>query len=241
MTGKERTDAALAFQEPDRIPMVDGPWSTAYARWHREGMPEGVDPLDFFGWDITSMGSDTSFRFPTELIEETGEYRIDRNANGAVVKNWKDKMSTPEYLDFTIKTPEDWEEHKHRLAFTPDRVNLEGCRKAVERAREKGWWIAFAGAYGYDKTQGIVGSERLLMAMVTDPDWVADMFMTSAEMIIDAAKYLLDNGVEFDGGFVFNDMGYRNASLFSPDMYRRLQKPADEKLYGFFHEVGRKV
>lgn len=204
-------------------------------------MPEDVDPHSFFGFEFAGVGSDTTFRFPTEVIEETEEYRIDRNANGAIVKNWKNKTSTPEYLDFPVKTPEDWERLKPRLEFTPERVDLEACRRAAEHARKTGRFFTFNGAYGYDKTQGFVGSERLLMAMADEPDWVYDMYMASAQMIIDAAAYAMDNGIEFDGAFVFNDMGYRNASLFSPDMYRRLQKPADEMLFGFFHDRGLKV
>ncbi|MBC7289232.1 MAG: hypothetical protein H5T86_14580, partial [Armatimonadetes bacterium] len=241
MTGRERVLAELNFQEPDRIPIHDSPWATTIARWHREGLPQDVAVQDYFGYEFAGVGSDTSFRFPTEVVEETDEYRIDRNANGAVVKNWKHKTSTPEYLDFAIKTPDDWEKHKHRLEFTPDRVDLEGARRAMEHARQRGWFFTFNGAYGYDKTQGIVGSERLLIAMAEQPDWVYDMFWTSAKMLVEAASYMMDNGIEFDGAFVFNDMGYRNASLFSPDMYRRLQKPADEMLFGFFHERGLKV
>ncbi len=241
MSGKERVFAVLNFQEPDRIPMTDSPWGTSIARWRREGMPEQPDPHTYFGFEFASIGSDTTFQFPAEVLEDTDEYRIERNAQGAVARNWKTRTSTPEYLDFTIKTPEDWEEHKPRLAFTPDRVDLEACRQAVAQAQQTGRFLTFNGAYGYDKTQGIVGTERLLMAMADNPDWVADMFMTSAQMIVDAARYLIDNGVDFDGAFVYNDMGYRNASMFSPDMYRRLQKPADRMLYGFFHECGRKV
>jgi uroporphyrinogen decarboxylase len=241
MTGKERVHAELNFQEPDRVPITDSPWATTIARWQREGLPADVDVATYFGYEFAGVGADLTFRFPTEVIEETEEYRIERNSQGAVVKNWKHKTSTPQYLDFAIRTPEDWEEHKSRLAWSPDRVDLEGCLRAMEQARQTGRFFTFNAAYGYDKTQGFVGSENLLIAMADEPDWVADMFMTSAEMVIDAAKYLMDHGVVFDAAFVYNDMGYRNASLFSPAMYRRLQKPADVKLFGFFHEAGLKV
>lgn len=30
-------------------------------------------------------------------------------------------------------------------------------------------------AFGYDYIQGIVGSERLLIAMATEPEWVEDL------------------------------------------------------------------
>lgn len=241
MTGRERVLKALHFEEPDRIPMHDSPWGTAIQRWQREGMPTDIGVQEFFGYEFAGVGADDTFRFPYELIEETEEYRIERNANGAVVRNWKTRTSTPEMLDFIIKTPEDWEQHKSRLEFTPDRVDIESIRKAEKAAREKGYFFYFSGGCGYDKTQGFVGSERLLIAMADEPDWCKDMFMTAAQMLINDIKYCLDQGIEFDGVWAFNDMGYRNASLFSPDMYRRLQKPADELLFGFCHEAGLKV
>jgi uroporphyrinogen decarboxylase len=241
MSGRDRVLKALHFEEPDRVPSHDSPWWTTVERWRREGLPADMGPQEYFGYEFAGAGADDSLRLPYELIEETDQYRIERNANGAVARNWKVRTSTPEMLDFTIKTPEDWEEHKPRLAFAPDRVDVEGIRRAGDAAREKGYWFHFVCAAGYDRTQGMVGTERLLMAMAEEPDWVADMFLTSARVAVANLRYALDQGLQFDGVFAYNDMGYRNASLFSPAMYRRLQKPADELVYGFCHEVGLKV
>jgi uroporphyrinogen decarboxylase len=47
---------------------------------------------------------------------------------------------------------------------------------------------------------------------------------------------VLDAGLELDGAFLFDDMGYRNASLFSPDMYRDLLKPHHTRACDFFHQ-----
>ncbi len=240
-TGRDRVNAALNFQEADRVPIHDSPWGTTIARWRREGLPENVGPDDYFGYEIMGYGADLSFRFPVETIEETEEYIIQRTANGAVVRNWKHRTSTPEMIDFLIKTPDDWEKYKHRLEFTPERVDLNAARAAMNRARETGRWFCYTAAFGYDKTQQIVGSENLLMAMIDYPDWVYDMFYTSCKMAVEALDFLLKNGIEFDGVWVFNDMGYRNAPLFSPDMYRRLQKPGDEMMNEYFHDKGFKV
>ncbi len=87
MTGRERVLAVLSFQEPDRIPMSDSPWGTSIARWRHEGMPADVGPHEYFGFEFAGMASDTTFRFPAELVEETEEYRVERNAQGAVVRN----------------------------------------------------------------------------------------------------------------------------------------------------------
>jgi uroporphyrinogen decarboxylase len=240
-TTRERILAALNHEEADRIAMTDGPWGTTIARWRKEGLPEGVSPHQYFGFDpMPGYGADTSFQFKHELVEETDTYRVDRNANGALVRNWKHQTSTPEMIDFLIRTPDDWEQHKHRLAWNENRVNWDAA-KSSQNARAAGQWVHYSGVCGYDKTQGIIGSENLLVAMLEEPDWIAEVFMTWANMIVDSAKAMLDRGFVFDGAFLFDDMGYRNASLFSPALYRKLAKPAHAKAFGFFRERGMPV
>ena len=51
MTSRERIARVMQHEEPDRVPILDGPWGATVERWHREGMPEDVDWCDFFGVD----------------------------------------------------------------------------------------------------------------------------------------------------------------------------------------------
>lgn len=231
MTSKERIDLALDHQEADRIAIQDGPWGTTIERWHQEGLPEDQSPAEYFDFEMVGAGADLSFRFPAETVEETDEYIISRDGNGALNKNWKHRTSTPERIDFLIKTREAWEEHKPRLEWSADRVDWEAARKTEQEAREKGKWLQFSAAFGYDLIQGIIGSERLLMSMATDPEWIQDIFDTCAQLVCDALDEMMGQGLEFDGVFVFDDMGYRNTSLFSPAMFRRFEFPNHQRVY----------
>lgn len=241
MTSRERILLALDHREADRVAIHDSPWFTTVRRWHEEGLPRDQDPGEYFGYEMSGFGADTSFQLPTETVEETDEYTIVRNSNGALVKNWKHKTSTPEMIDFTIKDRASWEEHKPLLAMNDSRVDWTGGLDACRRERERGMFVYYSAAMGYDKTQGIVGSERLLVAMAEQPDWPKDMFDASVQILIDAAEEMMGRGFEFDGAFLFDDMGYRNASLFSPRMYRELLKPAHTRACDFFHAHGLKV
>ena len=50
-------------READRIPIIDSPWAGTLRRWHREGMPEGVDWRDYFEVDkVFSIGVDITPR-----------------------------------------------------------------------------------------------------------------------------------------------------------------------------------
>lgn len=238
MTSRERILMVLNHQEPDRVPIQDGPWGTTVARWRLEGLPANQNPDSYFGYEMTAQGADTSLQLPHELVEETDEYTIVKNANGALVRNWKHQTSTPEMIDFTIKDRKTWEEYKPRMAYNDSRVNWENGLKHNKAIRESGKYLSYSGVMGYDKTQGIVGSENLLMAMLEDPVWVADIFMTGVEVLIAAAEEMMARGFVFDGAFLYDDMGYRNGPLFSPACYRELLFPAHKRACDFFKGKG---
>jgi hypothetical protein len=160
---------------------------------------------------------------PHQVIEETETWTIYKDANGATNRSFKDHESTPERIDFTIKDRETWEEYKPRMAWNETRVNWEGGLAANKAAREKGLFVTYDATFGYDKMQGFVGSQRLLEAMILDPAWVKDMFAsltddfvlrfdTAVDLLITAAEEMMYRGFKFDGAFVFDDMGYRNAT-----------------------------
>ncbi|MFW5869228.1 MAG: hypothetical protein ACOCX2_15490, partial [Armatimonadota bacterium] len=138
MTGRERFNLALAHREGDRVPIDDSPWTTTIARWRREGLPEGVSPQEYFGYEMGGVGADLSLGMEPEVVEETEEYTIAWNANGALRKNFRHSTSTPECIDFKIKTPEDWFAWKEGLEVGRDRINWEGALTAMRAAREGG-------------------------------------------------------------------------------------------------------
>jgi uroporphyrinogen decarboxylase len=208
------------------------------ARWHIEGLPEDVSPAEYFEFEFSGMGFDSSFRFEQELVEETDEYRIERDGNGTVRKNWKHTVSTPEMIGFTVNTKELWEEHKERLAWDDSRVDWDNALENNRAEVEKGKFVHFSCINGYDHSQAIVGSEELLMAMVDSPEWIDEMMATWADQIITAVEEMLSRGFHFDGAWAFNDMGYRNALLFSPSLYREMIYPHDKRMNDVFHSHG---
>jgi len=239
MTARERYLAALHHQEADRVPITDSPWGHTVARWRREGLPEDQSPAQYFGYDeLMGQGPDISFQFPHQVLEETDTYTIARDANGATRRNFKDHESTPELIDFTIKDRRTWEEHKHRLAWNDKRVDWEKGPEANRAARERGALVCLSCAIGYDRTQGFIRSDWLLMAIAEDPAWVREMFDTTVELVITGAQEMMARGFEFDAAFMYDDLGYRNATLFSPAAFREIEFPSQRWLYDFCHSKG---
>ena len=98
-----------------------------------------------------------------------------------------------------------------------------------QAAREQGKYVTFNAACGYDLLQSYVRSEHLLGFMATDPGFVKEMVDVTSDLILASLAMMLREGFRFDGLWVYNDMGYRNTSLFSPAMYREMILPADRK------------
>jgi uroporphyrinogen decarboxylase len=229
MTSRERVLLALAHKEADRIPIHDSPWSFTVERWKQEGLPQDQSAYDYFGYEFEGQGFDGSLRLPDELIEETDTYKVFKNADGAIRRNFKDHESTPELIGFTITDRAKWSECKGRLEWDRSRVDWEKGLRENRELREKGKFVTLGGVLGYDRVQGIVGSQNLLTAMVDDPEWVKEMFDTAADLFIAALEEMTAGGFVFDAAFLYDDMGYRNASLFSPGAYRELSMPAHSR------------
>jgi len=123
MTTHERMTRMFAHREADRIPITDSPWGATIERWQREGLPKGQSFVDYFGLDqFRHIGVDNSPRYPERLIEETDAYTVRFSRWGATLKNWKHAASTPEFVDFTIKSPDDWRQAKARMTPSDDRI-----------------------------------------------------------------------------------------------------------------------
>jgi len=243
MTSHERFTRMYEHREADRVPIVDGPWGTTIERWQREGMPKEVDFVDFFDIDhMAGINADTSPRYETKVIEETEEYVIQTSPWGVTYKNWKHAASTPHFLDFTITDPDSWQQAKKRMQPSRDRVNWDKLKNDFGTWREKGYWIEANLWFGFDVTHSwAVGTERLLMALIEQPEWCMDMFNTFLDTSLALMDMIWDEGYHFDSIMWCDDMGYKHNQFFSLDTYRELLKPAHKRAIEWAHAKGIKT
>lgn len=243
LTTHERMRRMYAHQEADRVPVTDSPWDATIERWQREGMPAGASYVDFFALDkIAHIGVDNSPRYPTRIVEETDEYVTNTTAWGATLKNWKHIASTPEFLDFVIKTPEAWLEAKARMAPSEDRIPWDYLKANYPTWRKEGYWIEAGLWFGFDVTHSwTVGTERLLMALLDQPEWCVDMFNHFLDVDIALLDRVWDAGYTFDAVNWPDDMGYKQNQFFSVRTYRKLLKPVHKRAVDWAHAKGVKV
>lgn len=238
MTSHDRVRTAIARKIPDRVPIQDSPWGATVERWHAEGLPPGKSAAEYFNYEIVPIGADLSPRYPVRMLAEDDEFITETTNTGGIRKNHRDHSTTPEVIDCPIKKKDDWLPIRQRLKPDFKRVDWASALRAYEQARENGKYIVFGTASGYDLMQSYVKSEQLLVMMAEDPDFVKEMVDVTSDLILDTVMRMHAEGFHFDGVWVYNDMGYRNSSLFSPEMYRQIIAPADKKRNDLFHEKG---
>jgi len=56
MDSRQRIKMALEHREPDRVPIHDNPWQATVDRWRNEGLPSGIEPADYFGYELVMAG-----------------------------------------------------------------------------------------------------------------------------------------------------------------------------------------
>ena len=243
MTSHERFSRMFSHREADRVPVIDDPWGATVERWRREGMPENVSYVDFFGLDNEAhFGVDNSPRYPAETIEQTQEYRIHTTPWGATLKDWNHIASVPQFLDFKINSPDTWREARARMTPTHDRIPWDYLSSNYRQWRDNGQWIVGGLWFGFDVTHSwMVGTERVLMALVEDPDWCVDMFNHLLDVQLALFDTVWDAGYHFDSVRWPDDMGYKEHQFFSVATYREILKPVHKKAIDWAHAHGIKA
>jgi len=247
MTSRQRIKVALRRGVPDRVPMLDTTfWPDTIDRWHQEGLPLGMHPCDYLDMDfITQFPFDTTLRLPTRTIEETDEWVISTDSNGATRQRWKHRYAPPGHTEPSVHGRSDWERVKGNLKPDPSRLveDVNGARFdnqiQIFRLRER------MGAYRIIRpndpvwfTLMMMGFEEALMMFGSDPDLAEEIFDTYTDFSLAMCEMAVDRGLEFDGMWVFSDLCYRNGMLYSPRFYRERILRYHRKYADFCHERG---
>jgi len=169
-------------------------------------------------------------------LEKDDEYIVETTDDGGIRRNFRDRATTPEIIDYPVKSKEDWYKIEERLIPDYTRVDWISLMRGYEKAKDEGKFIIFGAPTGYDRFQSFIKTEEMLIAMITEPEWVKRMFKVYSEFVISMVDMIISKGIEFDGAFLYNDMGYKNTSLFSPRTYQELLLETDKKMCDFFHQ-----
>ncbi|MDI7276260.1 MAG: hypothetical protein QME94_09785, partial [Anaerolineae bacterium] len=143
MTPRKRMQMALAHQEADCVPIHDSPWAATITRWRGEGMPDFVPCDEYFGYHLRGFGADTSPMYPVRVLERTPEYIVETTNTGGVRRNHRDYSTTPELVDYGVKSREDWEAARRRMRPSVTRVDWVALKYGYDRARADDLFVTY--------------------------------------------------------------------------------------------------
>jgi uroporphyrinogen decarboxylase len=233
----------FAHKEADRIPIIDDPWAATVERWQNEGMPSGMDFIDYFDLDrVRVIAVDNSPQFEGKTIEDSPQHTIYTSSWGVTMKQWKHAASTPEFLAHTIVDETSWKTAKARIDTRRERVNWDSLAQNYPLWQAQGNWIQALLWFGFDVTHSwIVGTERVLVALAENPAWLMDMFETELETNLALLDMIWEAGYRFDSVMWYDDMGYKHNQFFSMRMYRQALKPFHQRAIDWAHAKGIKA
>ncbi len=235
----------LPGKSPTRVGLMDSPWTEALTKWTTQGYPKGpdgkpVDPVDHFGYDMCGGGGwfdIMPIRGHNEIIQETEEWKVVRNGAGADLKWWKNKSGTPEHINFRMTSREIWESdyRPYLLQLDRKRVNIEETRKTLARRRAENLWTSYGHLFMWENMRASMGDVCLYESMLLDPGWIHDYGRVYTDFFKAHYKLLFDEAGLPDGVWMYEDMGYKNATFASPDLFGRLIFPYFREMIEFFH------
>ena len=248
-TSKEAVSALFQGKMPDYVPLHDYLWDDTLDKWVAQGMPEdgeggAVDPVDHFGFDLVSCGGwfPWTARVPDrdEIVEETDEWKIVRNGNGAALKWWKHKSGTPEHIDFHMSSRDIWEKTYRPRLIEPSvaaRITDPGSAATNLKTR-KDKWTFFGHLFVWEFLRESLGDVNMYMALAQNPEWIHDFNRVYTDLYKACYAYLFEKAGLPDGIWIYEDLGYRGRLICSPGMLEDLFFPYYREIVDFFHGYG---
>lgn len=247
-TSREVVDRLMRGGSPLRVAFMDNIWADTLRAWATQGYPVDPDgnplpPAVHLGFDMAGCGGWFDWQplmGVTEVEEESDEWIVRRNGAGAALKYWKHKSGTPEHIDFRMTSREVWERdyRPHLVGSAEQRVDekrLAGTRQALAEHRESGRWTFVGHMFIWECMRASLGDVCLYESMVLDPDWIRDYGRVYTDLFKACFTRLIDEAGLPDGVWLYEDLGYRDRTFCSPDLYRELIFPFYTEMVDLFH------
>jgi len=252
MDSRTRVQSAIRREPLDRIPRYDSFWEDTLTAWQAEGMPPGVAPEEYFDWDLRMMCLDASLRCPQKVVREDETCIVFQDRAGYTARKYVGKSRALEWIDHVTKDRAAWHELRRGFELDPDgpaRLDVKSyflhlddyptwleAKRQFDAVRATGKYVGF-NVYGpWEGTWRHRGYTRLLMDLVEDPDWVAEMAEAQSQAVLACLRHCLSLGMKPDAVWLVDDLACTRGPIFSPRAWRQIFKPHYARLGRFLHE-----
>jgi len=251
LTDGERIVRCFLGEPIDRVPFGIGigfqPWGEAWDLWRQASGDPNLDLTKRFGFDGSFACPAVTYgfypAFERQALAEDDRFITYRDERGITKRDRRDGASMPEFIDYPVKTPEDWERIKvERLRIDePGRIAQDWDAFRAMLA-ETGAAVQVGGyPFGaFGAPRDLMGDEELLVAFYEEPAMVRDMIDHLAALWISLYEQVAEE-VPIDHIHIWEDMSGRQGSLISPAMVEEFMMPAYDRITDFGRSVGVRI
>ena len=251
LTCGERVVRCFIGEDIDRVPFGVGlgwdPWGETLDHFRAQSGIVNLDLREYFKLDKSFALPDVHYgiypEFEPLVLEETPEFIIHRDGRGITMRDRRDSGSMPEWLDYPVKTNDDWERLKSDRLRPGDpgrtAIDWDAFRARLNETGEAVQVGVFP--YGvFGTPRDLLGVEELLISFYERPALVKDMMQHLTSVWL-AVWERVANEVPISHIHIWEDMSGKAGSLISPKMVREFMMPCYDRIVDFAHAHGVRV
>jgi hypothetical protein len=258
----------MHFQKVDHPPFCEymGYWEEAVNRWYKEGLPTWLTvswsgPSEYTGTGVPGSKSVSGIsaladylglekkerisidfgpipRFPRKTLEETERSYIEIDETGVKRIAMKVASTIPGFLDYPVKTREDFQKIKNR--FNPKdirRYPKAWSDELIDSYKDTSVPIGltFPGFFGQGRNW--MGLKNFLLTFFKEPKLIHEMFDFWTDFLIETLRPVIEAKVLDFAGY-WEDMSYKNGPHISPSHFREFMLPYYKRVSDFLKKNG---
>lgn len=227
MTKKERVQAVLSGEIPDRLP--------SQANFTGTMKQKIADHLGIPADEIDS-------RFDNHLLRLDISGRKRFSPDGSVAYDWWGagfSLSEEGYLvsEFPLRETTDLDGYPWPGPNEPGLLaEAEAGIKKENRREDPRFILPNFGFALFERAWSLRGLEQFMMDLVLEARWSEELLERISDIQVRLARRWVELGV--DGGYFGDDLGAQRGLLFSPDLWRKMFKPRLKKMFSVFTDAG---
>lgn len=204
----------------------------------------GNDVHDFFNFDerihVVGVNTGPIPAFDVQVYEEDMENIVYRREDGKTVKTRKDGVSMPHFIDFPVKTDEDFEKIKEKFnPHSPMRFAAE-LSKYAEVYKNRSYPLQLGGgnfAGFFSAVRELMGVEETSYAFYDNPELIIKILEHFTNLYIELYSKVL-KVIDVDFILMWEDMAFKNGPLISPQLFKEFCLPYYKKFIGEMKKFG---
>ena len=260
MNDRERFVNTMTFGNPDRIPLWECAfWEETLERWIAEGLPKNVVYPDnsesfakekafcnYFGYDqsfgiyfrqTVMVNIDMCPGFERKVLSEENGIITEIGRDGVVFRWSKTGHSTRQFVRFPVENKEDFLMLKKQFNPEDEKRFTQDWKQKILELQKQGapTCIKVGGYYGFARE--LMGLENLSYALYDDIGLIEEIFEYRTEYVSCILEKTLQQ-IKPDFAEFWEDMAYKNGSLISPQLYRKLALKHYRKITDILKKYG---